>query len=170
MPRGPRGEKRPADVIGAAIMVAKIATGEREEDRGKAPKRATGGRKGGKARAAALTPDHSGYAIEFMDDLRARLANRVQLTTDGHKSYLEAVEGAFGADVDYAQLVKLYGAAPEAMQGRHSPAECIGARKEGIEGNRRAQPGFDRRRPCHPLGQQPALFGRVQPHDLHRAA
>ena len=49
------------------------------------------------------------YAISFMDDLRSRLANRVQLTTDGHKAYLEAVEGAFGADVDYAQLIKLYG-------------------------------------------------------------
>lgn len=56
MPRGPKGEKRPADVIGAAIMVAKIATGEVEEDFGKAPKRAKGGRKGGKARAANLTP------------------------------------------------------------------------------------------------------------------
>lgn len=51
----------------------------------------------------------SEYAIEFMDDVRARLANRVQLTTDGHKAYLEAVEGAFGGDVDYAQLVKMYG-------------------------------------------------------------
>ena len=49
------------------------------------------------------------YAIAFIDDLRARLANRVQLTTDGHRAYLEAVEGAFGGDVDYAQLVKLYG-------------------------------------------------------------
>jgi hypothetical protein len=56
MPKGPRGEKRPADVIGAAIMVAKIATGEIEEPRGKAPKRARGGRKGGKARAASLGP------------------------------------------------------------------------------------------------------------------
>ena len=56
MPRGPKGEKRPADVIGAAIMVAKIATGEIEDDFGKAPKRAKGGRKGGKSRAASLTP------------------------------------------------------------------------------------------------------------------
>ncbi|MGH6922411.1 MAG: IS1 family transposase, partial [Propylenella sp.] len=48
------------------------------------------------------------YAMAFMDDLRERLANRVQLTSDGHKAYLEAVEGAFGADIDYAQLVKLY--------------------------------------------------------------
>src|SRR6266852_9558164 len=77
----------------------------------------------------------SDYAIAFMDDLRDRLANRVQLTSDGHKAYLEAVEGAFGADVDYAQLVKLFGAAPESMKGRYSPAECIGARKERIEGN-----------------------------------
>lgn len=77
----------------------------------------------------------SGYAIEFMDDLRSRLANRVQLTTDGHKAYLEAVEGAFGGDVGYAQLVKLFGAVPESFKGRYSPAECIGARKERIEGS-----------------------------------
>jgi hypothetical protein len=56
MPRGPRGERRPADVIGAAVMVAKIATGEIEEPHGKAPKRARGGLRGGKARAAKLTP------------------------------------------------------------------------------------------------------------------
>jgi IS1 family transposase len=77
----------------------------------------------------------SEYAMAFMDDLRSRLANRVQLTSDGHKAYLEAVEGAFGSDVDYAMLVKIFGAAPEAMKGRYSPAECIGARKERIEGN-----------------------------------
>ena len=74
-------------------------------------------------------------AMWFIDDLRARLANRVQLTSDGHRAYLEAVEGAFGSDVDYAQLVKIYGAAPESMKGRYSPAECIGARKQRIEGN-----------------------------------
>jgi hypothetical protein len=56
MPKGPRGEKRPADVIGAAVMVAKIATGEIAEDLGKAPNRAKGGRKGGKARSVRLTP------------------------------------------------------------------------------------------------------------------
>jgi IS1 family transposase len=77
----------------------------------------------------------SDYAIAFMDDLRDRLANRVQLTSDGHKAYLEAVEGAFGADIDYAQLVKLFGASAESMKGRYSPAECIGIRKERIEGN-----------------------------------
>ena len=60
----------------------------------------------------------SEYAMAFMDDLRDRLGNRVQLTSDGHRAYLEAVEGAFGGDVDYAQLVKLYGAAPEAAKGR----------------------------------------------------
>ena len=56
MPRGPKGEKRPADVIGNAVHVMRIATGEVQEVRGKAPKRAKGGLKGGKARAAALTP------------------------------------------------------------------------------------------------------------------
>lgn len=75
------------------------------------------------------------YALAFMDDLRSRLANRVQLTSDGHRAYLEAVEEAFGADVDYAQLIKLYGHAPESMKGRYSPAECIGAKKEPIEGD-----------------------------------
>ena len=70
------------------------------------------------------------YAVAFIDDLRSRLANRVQLTSDGHKAYLLAVEGAFGADVDYAMLVKMYGAAPDSAKGRYSPAECIGARKQ----------------------------------------
>jgi IS1 family transposase len=73
-------------------------------------------------------------AMAFMDDLRPRLANRVQLTSDGHRAYLEAVEGAFGGDVDYAQLVKLYGAPPEGEK-RYSPAECIGIKKTPIEGN-----------------------------------
>jgi IS1 family transposase len=71
----------------------------------------------------------------FMDDLASRLANRVQLTSDGHKAYLEAVEGAFGADVDYAMLIKLYGNAPDGGKGRYSPAECTGARKTPIEGS-----------------------------------
>ena len=75
------------------------------------------------------------YAMAFMDDVGSRLANRVQLTSDGHKAYLEAVEGVFGADVDYAQLIKLYGAVPENAKGRYSPAECIGAEKRRIEGN-----------------------------------
>lgn len=74
------------------------------------------------------------YALAFMDDLRSRLATRVQLTSDGHRAYLEAVEGAFGGDVDYAQLVKIYGAAPDAFKGRYSPAECLGAKKVPVEG------------------------------------
>jgi IS1 family transposase len=73
--------------------------------------------------------------LAFVDDLAKRLANRVQITSDGHRAYLEAIEGAFGGDVDYAQLVKVYGASPESMKGHYSPAECTGARKERIEGN-----------------------------------
>ena len=61
------------------------------------------------------------YAMAFSIDLRARLANRVQLTSDGHRAYLEAVEAAFGADVDYAQLVKLSGASSDSAKGRYSP-------------------------------------------------
>lgn len=77
------------------------------------------------------------YAIEFMDDLCARLSNRVQLTTDGHKAYLEAVEGAFGGDVDYAQLIKLYGNATgnKGHEKKYSPAECTGTKKRTVEGN-----------------------------------
>ncbi len=77
----------------------------------------------------------SDSAIIFMDDLASRLSNRVQLTSDGHKAYLEAVEGAFGADIDYAQLVKLYGPTSESAKGRYSPAECTGARKFPVEGS-----------------------------------
>jgi IS1 family transposase len=74
-------------------------------------------------------------AMFFMDNLAKRLAHRVQLTSDGHKPYLEAVEGAFGADIDYAMLVKVYGPAPEGNTRRYSPAECIGAHKHRVEGN-----------------------------------
>ena len=81
--------------------------------------------------------DRSGRtAIDFMDDLRPRLANRVQLTSDGHKAYLEAIEGAFGGDVDYAQLVKLYGSeGGVSSDKRYSPAECTGIRRRRVEGN-----------------------------------
>src|SRR5438105_3337738 len=72
------------------------------------------------------------YAVSLMDDLRFRLANRVQLTSDGHKAYLDAVEGAFGGDIDYAMLVKLFGPAPDSSKGRYSPAECTGIRKTRI--------------------------------------
>ena len=73
-------------------------------------------------------------AAEFINDLASRLATRVQLTSDGHKAYLEAVEGAFGADVDYAMLVKIYGASPDSAKGRYSPADCTGIIKARIEG------------------------------------
>jgi IS1 family transposase len=71
----------------------------------------------------------------FIDDMASRIANRIQLTSDGHKAYLEAVEGAFGADIDYAMLNKIYGASPESAKGRYSPADCIGIKKDRIEGN-----------------------------------
>ncbi|WP_210421429.1 MULTISPECIES: DDE-type integrase/transposase/recombinase [unclassified Mesorhizobium] len=78
------------------------------------------------------------YALAFMDDVKERLANRVQLTTDGHRAYLNAVEEAFGADIDYAMLVKQYGE-PEGkavpQERRYSPAVCTGAVKTRIEGS-----------------------------------
>lgn len=77
-------------------------------------------------------------AAEFIRDLAGRLRHRVQLTTDGHKAYLDAVEGAFGADVDYAMLVKLYGASGE-EEKRYSPARCIGTRRESIIGRPREE-------------------------------
>lgn len=73
--------------------------------------------------------DRSGEtAIEFVCDLSKRLANRVQITSDGHRAYLEAIETGFGADVDYAQLIKLYGEAPH-PKGRYSPAEIQGTKR-----------------------------------------
>jgi IS1 family transposase len=70
----------------------------------------------------------------FIEDMASRISNRIQLTSDGHKAYLEAVEGAFGADIDYAMLIKLYGNAPESSKGRYSPADCTGIKKTKIEG------------------------------------
>lgn len=76
-----------------------------------------------------------GAAYHFIHDLKSRLANRVQLTTDGHKAYLQAVEDAFGADIDYAQLQKIYGTSPkESNEVRYSPAQCMGARRAVISG------------------------------------
>jgi IS1 family transposase len=75
-----------------------------------------------------------GAAYHFIHDLAGRLANRVQLTTDGHKAYLTAVEDAFGTQIDYAMLNKIYGAAPEGPQQRYSPAQCMGAKKAVITG------------------------------------
>jgi IS1 family transposase len=74
-------------------------------------------------------------ATILMNDLRSRLANRVQLTTDGHKAYLNAVEDNFGADIDYAQLVKLYGSERgDTAERKYSPPECVGTRKDTITG------------------------------------
>src|SRR3989449_532354 len=68
-------------------------------------------------------------AWHFMQDLAARLRNRVQLTTDGHHAYLSAVGQTFGQDIDFAQLIKIYGTVPEG-ETRYSPAKCLGARPE----------------------------------------
>lgn len=78
------------------------------------------------------------YALACMDDVKDHLANRVQLTTDGHKAYLNAIEEAFEADIDYAILVKMYDE-PEGkavpQEHRYSPAVCTGAKRAEIEGN-----------------------------------
>jgi IS1 family transposase len=76
-------------------------------------------------------------AREFISDLATRLANRVQLTTDGHKAYLEAVEESFGRDVDFAQLVKIYGGDGKSMGDarRYSPSEFTGSEKRVITGS-----------------------------------
>ena len=76
-----------------------------------------------------------GYASKFIDDLASRLAHRVQLTTDGNKAYLTAVESAFGTEVDYAILDNIYSAPPREGQTRYSPAECCGTRKIKVNGN-----------------------------------
>lgn len=80
-------------------------------------------------------------AYEFIQDVAARLANRVQLTTDGHKAYLNAVEEAFGADIDYAMLVKLYSETPDQKgpERKYSPGTCTGAVARKIEGKPDAQ-------------------------------
>jgi len=81
-----------------------------------------------------LVSNRGGDAAKvFISDLASRLSNRVQLTSDGHKAYLEAVEEAFGADIDYAQLIKIYGEGP-ASPGRYSPGICLGAEKKRVEG------------------------------------
>lgn len=75
------------------------------------------------------------YVLEFTDDLRSRIDSRVQLTTDGYKVYLKAVEESFGDDVNYAQLVKMFGNVPGSAVGRCSPAECTGIKKARITGS-----------------------------------
>ncbi len=75
------------------------------------------------------------YAMKFMEDLASRLASRVQLTTDGHKPYLRAVDGAFGSDIDYAMLEKIYAVPPqEGVTTRYSPAQCCGTKTHKIMG------------------------------------
>ncbi|HEX4951768.1 MAG TPA: IS1 family transposase [Thermoanaerobaculia bacterium] len=76
----------------------------------------------------------AGCATEFLQDLVGRLSSRVQLTTDGHRMYVSAVEDSFAGNVDYAQVVKIYGAGPEG-EHRYSPPECIGCRAEVISGD-----------------------------------
>jgi IS1 family transposase len=74
-------------------------------------------------------------AYHFMQDLAGRLAHRVQLTTDAHRPYLKAVEDAFGTEIDFAQLVKIYGKSfNDSPEARYSPAQCMGARKAKIMG------------------------------------
>lgn len=79
----------------------------------------------------------AGAAREFIADLASRLANRVQLTSDGHKPYLTAVADTFGGEIDYAMLWKVYGPAPAATHAerKYSPNECIGCEKRAISGN-----------------------------------
>ena len=73
--------------------------------------------------------------VPFLCDLQSRLANRIQLTTDGHGVYINSVGRAFGAGVDFAQLVKIYKESGETVRGRYSPSECIGTRTNVISGN-----------------------------------
>jgi IS1 family transposase len=77
----------------------------------------------------------SSTGLIFMRDLMSRLSNRVQLTTDGHRAYLEAVDHTFGDEIDYAMLIKLYGPAPNGPQTRYSPAPCIGTQTKDVSGS-----------------------------------
>ncbi|HXO21904.1 MAG TPA: IS1 family transposase [Thermoanaerobaculia bacterium] len=79
-------------------------------------------------------PRDAGSATELLQDLAGRLAHRVQITTDGLKAYIGAVEDAFGGDVDFAQLQKIYGAPTEGAH-RYSPPECIGCQVQSVQGN-----------------------------------
>src|SRR5580692_4233188 len=75
-----------------------------------------------------------GWAKDFMEDCAKRIRNRVQITTDGHRAYLDAVEEAFGADIDYAMLQKIYGASMD-NETRYSPATCIGCDLKVVSGD-----------------------------------
>jgi IS1 family transposase len=76
-----------------------------------------------------------GWAHDFMEDCAKRISNRVQITTDGHRAYLDAVEDAFGADIDYAMLQKIYGAPSDEETRRYSPAKCIGCDMKVVSGD-----------------------------------
>lgn len=78
-------------------------------------------------------------AYALMHDLASRLSNRIQLTTDGHRVYADAVESAFGSDIDYAMLVKIYGADQQDSEARYSPAQCMGCRTIPMAGRPRAK-------------------------------
>jgi IS1 family transposase len=75
------------------------------------------------------------WATTFMEDLASRVASRIQITTDGHRVYAEAVAGTFGFDVDYAMLIKQYGAPSDKAESRYSPAACIGTRTATLCGH-----------------------------------
>lgn len=76
----------------------------------------------------------AGWAQDFMEDCASRIRGRVQITTDGHRVYVDAVEGAFGMDCDYAQIQKIYGASME-PERQYSPARCIGCDMKVVSGN-----------------------------------
>ena len=84
--------------------------------------------------ARGVTGKGFAWPDRVLQDLSERLAHRIQLTTDGHRVYLQVVESAFGSEVDYAMLVKLYGADRKESEARYSPAECIGCRAIPISG------------------------------------
>jgi len=156
MPTGPKGEKRPADVTGNAVKVMRIAkrvqvdeiwsfTAAKQKNVAWMKKPVDGASDTRtwtaiEAQTKLIISHFVGgrdgdCAAWFVQDVADRLANRIQLTSDGHKAYLDAVEGAGGADIDYAMLNKIYGASSESAKGRYSPAECIGAKKQRIEGD-----------------------------------
>ncbi len=85
-----------------------------------------------------IGPRDLGTATDFMQDLAGRLSNRIQLTTDGHRMYLESVEAAFAHEIDFAQLQKIYGPDPE-PQKRYSPAKCNGTKKLTVVGSPNAE-------------------------------
>ena len=82
-------------------------------------------------------PRDGATALDFMDDLRGRVRGRTQITTDGLRAYVEAIDDAFGATADFAQVIKTYGkpAGEENPERRYSPAECSGIEKVAVRGN-----------------------------------